>query len=347
MPDGMACFGGRDGNWQLLRNHELSRSASQGAYPRGQPDFAYRKYANGGVSRLVIDPNTLRVLSSNMVLTGTLRNCAGGATPWGWISCEETTEPEHGYSFLCSAEAAQLSPPRRIAAYGRFRHEAVALDPQTYRAYLTEDDPMGCLYRFTPSHRARPFEGKLEALRVVGQPQFDTASRMDPSKPCLVDWVPIDDPDAKLAPLNQQARGQGAAPFARAEGAWMDGDGVVFTATTGGKEGRGQIFRLALGPDALSLVAEAQGESMFNGPDNITVAPWGDFLVAEDGPGPQHVHGVRRDGSVYPILRNDLSSSELAGVCFSPDGKVLFVNVQVDGLTVAVRGPWETLLRSA
>ena len=30
----------------------------------------------------------------------------------------------------------------------------------------------------------------------------------------------------------------------------------------------------------------------------------------------------------------------MAGVCFSPDGSTLFVNIQVDGLTVAITGPF-------
>ena len=31
----------------------------------------------------------------------------------------------------------------------------------------------------------------------------------------------------------------------------------------------------------------------------------------------------------------------LAGSCFSPDGSVLFVNMQGDGLTLAITGPWQ------
>ncbi|MFM1889879.1 MAG: hypothetical protein RLZZ565_636, partial [Planctomycetota bacterium] len=32
--------------------------------------------------------------------------------------------------------------------------------------------------------------------------------------------------------------------------------------------------------------------------------------------------------------------SEFAGATFSPDGRVLYVNLQRPGLTFAVRGPW-------
>ncbi|MFT3756490.1 MAG: DUF839 domain-containing protein [Pseudoxanthomonas sp.] len=41
--------------------------------------------------------------------------------------------------------------PQRITAYGRFLHEAVAIDPADHAAYLTEDRSEGCLYRFVPA----------------------------------------------------------------------------------------------------------------------------------------------------------------------------------------------------
>jgi secreted PhoX family phosphatase len=291
---------------------------------------------------LVLDPQTLQVVSSNMVLTGTLRNCGGGACPWGFISCEETTDPGHGYSFLCHADDTSLQKPRIIKQYGRFRHESVAFDPRSGRAYLTEDEEDGCLYRFTPRSIKKPFSGKLEVTRVKERPKILTRSQCRLGEALEVDWVPIEDPDARTRPTRIQAQEQGGALFARGEGAWMDGSGVVFTATVGGLAGRGQVFRLSFS-DELTLVAESESDEHFNGPDNITVAPWGDFIVAEDGPGPQHLFGITRDGACYPILRNQKSNSELAGVCFSPDGSVLFCNVQWDGLTVAVRGPFREL----
>ncbi|WP_309053213.1 alkaline phosphatase PhoX, partial [Streptomyces sp.] len=35
------------------------------------------------------------------------------------------------------------------------------------------------------------------------------------------------------------------------------------------------------------------------------------------------------------------NTSELAGATFSPDGRILFFNVQSPGITYAVTGPWE------
>ena len=73
--------------------------------------------------------------------------------------------------------------------------------------------------------------------------------------------------------------------------------------------------------------------------DNLTVSPWGDVLLVEDSKD-SYIRGITPDGKIYNIGRNIGSSSELAGVCFSPSGKTLFVNIQEEGLTVAVVGPW-------
>ena len=37
-----------------------------------------------------------------------------------------------------------------------------------------------------------------------------------------------------------------------------------------------------------------------------------------------------------------MSQSELAGICFAPDGSTLFVNIQHDGLTLAIIGPFQS-----
>jgi hypothetical protein len=50
--------------------------------------------------------------------------------------------------------------------------------------------------------------------------------------------------------------------------------------------------------------------------------------------------GIRPDGNQYAIADNAYSNAEMAGACFSPDGKVLFVNIQYPGMTFAITGPW-------
>jgi len=85
LPDGMACFYDGAGKLILMRNHELgSGDWDRAAYSARQvPTAAYNRDMTGGVSRVVIRRSDLNVESSNLVLTGTSRNCGGGISPWG------------------------------------------------------------------------------------------------------------------------------------------------------------------------------------------------------------------------------------------------------------------------
>lgn len=346
-PDGMACFAGPNGTFVLMRNHELDRTPELGPF-EGEPHRnAYDPEAAGGVTRVVIDARTLERISSNLVLAGTLRNCACGPSPWGFLTCEESVAAGHGYVFLCDPAAETIAPPRKITGYGRFNHEAVCIDPETHVAYLTEDRPDGCLYRFVPRDPAHPFEGRLEALAIVGSRRFDTGLRFGLRQPRPVEWVPVPDPDPREDTVRKQAHEQGAAVIRRGEGIWYHDGAVYFSATSGGLHGTGQIFRLLIGRDGagdrLELFAESTDSETLDCPDNITVAPWGDVYIAEDGPGEQYVRGITPDGRVFDLGRNAHSRGELTGVCFSPDGSALFVNLQREGVTLAIRGPFQRL----
>ena len=78
----------------------------------------------------------------------------------------------------------------------------------------------------------------------------------------------------------------------------------------------------------------------FDGPDNITVSPYGGTIVAEDGEGVQHLVGVPRTGAPYALARNDLNDSEFAGPTFTGDGRFLFAGIQNPGYLLAGTGPW-------
>ena len=54
------------------------------------------------------------------------------------------------------------------------------------------------------------------------------------------------------------------------------------------------------------------------------------------------LRGLTRDGQVCDLARLRMQT-ELAGACFSPDGRVLFVNLFSPGQTVAITGPWAHL----
>ena len=87
---------------------------------------------------------------------------------------------------------------------------------------------------------------------------------------------------------------------------------------------------------------------VFDGPDNVTVTPWGSLVLAEDGVGASHVLSAIPGGPTYAIARNQLlyngEYSEFTGPNFSPDGNLLFVNIQEPGITVAIGGPWRRYL---
>jgi secreted PhoX family phosphatase len=93
------------------------------------------------------------------------------------------------------------------------------------------------------------------------------------------------------------------------------------------------IFGVNLDPDV--------DTDNYDGPDNITVSPYGGILLADDGEGIQHLVGVTDQGKSYPLARHDLNEAEFCGVAFSADGSTLFVNIQMPGHVFAVTGPWE------
>jgi uncharacterized protein len=350
-PDAMGCFDLGRGRWALMRNHELDTSLLRlGPYPPGSkaPHHAYDSRYIGGVSRVVLDP-TGRVLSSNLVLTGTARNCAGGMSPWGWLSCEESVETRHGFVFLCSTRAERLRAPQRIPAYGRFQHEAVAIDPSDHAAYLTEDRSDGCLYRFVPRDRDEPFgRGKLQAMAIHRRPRFALGDTLPHGAKLRLSWVDVPPEAGDDDDLRHVAQARGAAIVTRGEGIWRVDDGFVFTSTTGGPGALGQIFHFAPSTEGgtLKLIAQATDARTFDMPDNITVTPWGDLLACEDNHRAPHLRIITRSGHVVPFAFNRGSASEFAGVCFSPDGRLLFVNIQEQGLTLAIEGPWHTLATS-
>ncbi|KIG14129.1 hypothetical protein DB30_07125 [Enhygromyxa salina] len=344
-PDGMACFPGPDGTLILMRNHENSVGAATGGpYADGQsaPPEAYNPKGMGGVSRLVIDAQTFARVSSNLVLIGTSRNCAGGPSPWGWLSCEESVLIDgayrHGYVFLCPTNADTVQLPDRKLGYGRFFHEAAAIDPATNIAYLTEDRFDSCLYRFVPDDPAAPFVGSLQALKVVGEDKFPTTT-LQLGAVLEVEWVTIDDPDPSTDSVRGQGHAKGAALITRGEGMWSVDGQVFFTATTGGPLGLGQIFRLVDGAaPTLELLAHADDPTTLEMPDNITVAPWGELFLVEDGPANNSIRWLGADGQLCRFASTSLY--ELAGICFSPDARAMFVNIQVAGLTLVITGPF-------
>ncbi|GAA3314584.1 alkaline phosphatase PhoX [Nonomuraea dietziae] len=370
MHDGMAAFqpsgklksqikGSGKGHWTaLVRNHEVS------AYSGAFVEPAYNPAAGGGTTTLVFDTRRGEFVHSYASLSGTIRNCAGGPTPWGsWLSCEETTEingsVRHGYVFEVPHDGIGDARPYR--EMGRFSHEAVAVDPATGYVYETEDATPSGLYRFRPTVRGDLAQGGLLEMMKIGGGAYTTYADGTGTVYPEIDWVVIDEPDPGPGETSvvQQGIAKGGASFRRLEGAWYHEGKIYIVSTSGGPTGQGQVFEYDLAADTMRVLFASPSATVLNNPDNICVSPRGGIVLCEDGSGVEYLHGLTTDGEIFPFAENavvipaggvrgksvapgDYTGSEWCGSTFdSKDGGWLFANIQTPGITFAITGPWE------
>lgn len=377
--DGMETFKVR-GELRIVRNHEVSNSSLPKEGAAIGAGNHYDETAGGGTTTLVINPKTNEIVRDFVSLSGTLINCAGGATPWGsWISCEETTLGQtvrttpkgtkqggflkpHGYCFEVSASANDNLPPVPLKAMGRFEHEAVAIDKKSGTVYLTEDKSTAGFYRFLPKRDKRLAEGGvLQMLAVKDKLNFDTRTGQKMGAIYQTNWVTIDNPDPIEADIDslavfKQGFSKGAAMFSRLEGCYADPKGrIYFTATSGGDNKGGQIWMYEAAnknEGRLTLLFESPSREILDMPDNICLRPKSDLLficedsdyVGEGGTRDNFLRILTPDGKIADFAKNiapDLATSEFAGSTFSKDGKTLFFNLQSVGATFAVWGNWD------
>ncbi len=311
-PDGGACFPDGTG-WIYVSNSEVDAPA-------------------GGASALRFDADGT-LTAAYPILSGTDRNCAGGATPWGtWLSGEEV-----GGGRIHETDPSGQRPAVVRPAMGTFTHEAAACDPDRKAVYLTEDKPGGCFYRFRPDRWGDLSSGALEVLTGPAGASGKVA------------WREVDDPSARLVPTRIQVAG--AKRFDGGEGCYYARGTCWFTT-----KGDNRVWAYDASSERLDLVYDDSlvmvGDAPLVGVDNITGTTTGDLFIAEDGPQMQ-INLITPDRVVTSFLQvHGQTSSEITGPAFSPDGTRLYFSSQrghsgrkvgSGGITYEVTGPFRTV----
>ncbi|MDQ8701721.1 DUF839 domain-containing protein [Streptomyces sp. LHD-70] len=386
--DGTATFEGPRGSTLLVNNHELKGPRADWDHPVPLAEgLVYDPAAAGGCT--VVEVRRGGEVAEWVGIAGTSTNCAGGRSRWGtWLTCEENSDragengmtKDHGYVFeVDPLDRRANRDPEPLKFFGRYDHEAVVVDPKRGHAYLTEDDaePNGLFYRWVPPKGFEHGRGKLRTLAddagVLQAPKcYDSGGRFvdDLSRATRigtvygVDWLDVPDRDARTTPVRQQFADDEVTRGRKLEGMWWADGGAYLVSSyardeSPGRPHDGQVWfydprrRTITLKVLLGVNPDPSKDGAFDGPDNITVSPYGGLIISEDGEGVQHLFGATDSGRTYPIARNDLNIgtdaepeySEFTGVVFSPDGRTLYANIQEPGIMLAITGPWKRQAR--
>ena len=199
-----------------------------------------------------------RNLGEFVALSGTISNCAGGADPLGHLAdlrgdrgpgrrhVEEggrsgVYQKDHGYVFEVWADGS--ADPKPIKCLGRYSHEAVAVDKDRTRVYLSEDadEPNGLFYRWTAPHgvklgpgvltRLAPNAGVLAAMQIIMDdgsvlPDVAYLTSAQLGRPFPVRWIEVPDRDARTRSVREQFADGQVTRGRKFEGVWATDEGV-------------------------------------------------------------------------------------------------------------------------
>jgi secreted PhoX family phosphatase len=300
-PDGGACFDLPGGGWSYVSNSEWFTGGPGGA------GASFIEFDAGG-----------NIVNAGRCLSGTVRNCSGGITPWGtWLSCEETVT---GSVWECDPLGAV--PAIHHPGMGRFVHEAAACHPVEEVVYLTEDRPDGAFYRFVPTVWGDLSAGVLEV--------------MTEAVPGTLAWATVPDPNGD--PLGTRDQVADTKRFDGGEGIDLSGNNVVFAT-----KGDNRVWSYDPVANALTVLYDAavNVNAVLTGVDNVETSAAGVIYVCEDG-GDMQIVLVREDGSTFPVMQIvGNSGSEICGAAFDSSGKRLYFSDQRNpGRTIEVSGSW-------
>ncbi|MEK8107138.1 alkaline phosphatase PhoX [Micromonospora sp. M12] len=311
-----------------------------------------------------------------------------------WLTCEETEDragdtweeggrsgvyqKDHGYVFEVWADGS--ADPKPIKCLGRYSHEALAVDRDRTRVYLSEDadEPNGLFYRWTAPHgvkvgpgvltRLAPNAGVLAAMQIIlddGSVLPDVAYLTSAQLAALrgpVDRVP----DRRAHQVGARAvRRRPGHPRTQVRGrvgnrrgrdvvnsyAWDEGDLPADAAPHDGMvwfyNYRNQTIQLVTYFPHQTASEEGAPvkytDLTFDGPDNVTVTPW--KPRARRGRHGRLARAQHDPGR--PDLRDRPQPAQRLGVLRADlHGRRQGALRQHagPGLTLAITGPWEKYL---